>query len=133
MECFDLNQGDSQCEMEMEVSTGALKVLNRKIKLWEADKTLTETLKTNFLDFDSQKNIMKFSIAGDQARLIFENLSDEKKVQSIVLASDDLYAEGLEKKGVNIDCYQQFLKANPKDGIYTCNFWYKDSTIGEFH
>jgi hypothetical protein len=76
---------------------------------------------------------MKLSVSGESARLIFENLTDDKKVQSIVLNADELYAEGLEKKGVNVDCYQQFLKADPKNGMYACNFWYKDSTVGEFH
>ncbi len=134
LECYSLDQGGHQCELILEGDTGELKILNKKIASFKADEVLTDLYHSNLMDVNSANTGGKISFSAEsqtqeEAQKIFEGMS---KVKPIELAADDINDVGYQKKGVNVDCYQQFKKAKPSEPLYTCNFWFLNSTTGEF-
>lgn len=147
IECYQLNTGLYQCEFSLNGANGELKVLNKGDLdgFFDEDNQLK-----NFCDKDPDhclsKNLElytagggKLLIEGESAQRIFEEMDakdkdDLKKDEAklIQLAADNTNGEGLRKRGIHADCYQQFLKVEPKKGIYTCTLWLLNSTIGEF-
>jgi hypothetical protein len=62
VDCYSFNKGTSQCEIFLDGATGELKVLNKKLSYWKAEKEWTESFTTDFLSFDVSNNSLKFSI-----------------------------------------------------------------------
>ena len=118
-----------QCEFTLDGITGEMKLMNKKVHTFSPDEVLDENYHSDLLDLDTISTGGKMMFTHEDAQKIFDGMT---KVESQIISAAGDFADGKRKKGLNVDCYQQFLKSNLAEPIFSCNFWFLNSTLGEF-
>jgi hypothetical protein len=95
-----------------------------------AELTLNADLNRDGLILKQENQMGQFQIIGDQAKQIFFAMTNP--VENIKLLADQTFNDGTRRKGVHLNCVEQFKKSAPQDPLYTCDLYFKDRTTGEF-
>jgi hypothetical protein len=128
--CEKSAQGATECRIDFDLETGTLSVQNDPAAPVQTPSELDADYRSSQLLFSKTDQLGVLSISGPAARIVFTGMTHP--VGSFDLQADETHLPGVRRKGQHIDCYEQYLKSEPKYPQYTCYLYFQDRTTGEF-
>jgi hypothetical protein len=127
--CEKQGQGSAVCRLKFEIENGSVMVQENQPGSSVATP-MDQDYSSDHLYFNKSNTMGQVTLMGAVARTIFTEMT--RPIGFFDLNADDTHLPGVRKKGQNIDCYEQYLKASPQDPIHTCYLYFLNRSAGEF-